>query len=103
MSKLILFYVPNKSKLDAKKLAKHLLEKHLIGCANIFPISSMYWWQDKIEEGNEVVLIAKTTQEKASETEKAIKKIHPYSTPCIIKIKTEVNKEYFEWIKSELS
>ncbi|MEW5805687.1 MAG: divalent cation tolerance protein CutA [Patescibacteria group bacterium] len=39
MNKLIFLYITNDSVDGAKKIARHLLEKRMIGCANIFPIS----------------------------------------------------------------
>jgi len=74
----------------------------MIGCANIFPVNAMYWWEGKIEDGNEVVLIVKTTQERVEKVRKEIAKIHPFDTPCIIKIDVNPNEKYLHWIKSEL-
>jgi periplasmic divalent cation tolerance protein len=63
MIKFVFIYITNPTKEEAKKIAKHLLEKKLIGCANIFgPINSIYNWQDKIIYETEFVLIAKTSE-----------------------------------------
>ena len=59
----IFIYITNPTKDEAKMIAKHLLEKKLIACANIFPINSLYWWKDKIADENEFALIVKTTEE----------------------------------------
>ena len=100
--KIVLVYIPNSSKDEADKLAKHLLERRLIGCANIFPISSMYWWKGKITNDNEVVLIAKTTEVKFEEVKAEVEKVHPYDTPCILRISADVTASYFDWLNSEL-
>lgn len=102
MKNLVFLYVTNSSIENAKNLAKHLLEKRLIGCANIFPINSMYWWNDKIESADEVVLIAKTTVEKAELAQNEIESIHPYDIPCVIKLNADPNDKYLEWIKEQL-
>jgi periplasmic divalent cation tolerance protein len=47
MGELAFFYITNPSKEEAKRIAKHLLDKRIIACANIFPIESMYWWDGK--------------------------------------------------------
>ena len=94
-----IFYVVCKNKEEAKKIAKHLLSKKLIACANIFPIESLYWWQNKIIEDKEAVLICKTT-ENFIEVEREIKKIHSYEIPCILNFDVKVNKEYENWAKS---
>ena len=102
MSTLAFLYVTNESVEAAKKIARHLLEKRMIGCANIFPIDTMYWWEDKIEDGNEVVLIVKTTQDRVEKVRNEIARIHPFDTPCIIKIDVDPNEKYLQWIESEL-
>ena len=98
----IFVYVTNPDKKAAKRIAIHLLKKKLIACANIFPIDSAYWWKEKIEETNECVLIAKTKEENWKKVKAEIKKIHPYTTPCITKINVESNKEYENWLKKEV-
>ena len=98
MSELALVYVTNPSREKAEEIAGHLLEKKLIACANIFPVHSMYFWDGKLEKGDESVMIAKTTEDKYKEVEEEIKKVHPYSVPCIIKIPATSNKEYYDYV-----
>ncbi|PIY80916.1 MAG: divalent-cation tolerance protein CutA [Candidatus Pacebacteria bacterium CG_4_10_14_0_8_um_filter_42_14] len=102
MSKLAFIYITNENLDEAKKIARHLLDKRMIGCANIFPITSMYWWKDKIVDGDEFVLIAKTTQNNVEKIRNEVAKIHPFDTPCIIKIDVDPNEKYLKWIESEL-
>ena len=94
-----LIYITCKDKVEAKKISKHLLEKRLIACANIFPIESMYWWKGEIEEANESVIIAKGFDfEKIKEE---TKKVHSYDVPAIIKIEADSNEEYMDWARVE--
>ncbi len=79
-----------------------LLEKRLIACANIFPISSMYWWEEKIQNDNEFVLICKTKDNKYNQIKQEVKKLHSYDTPCILKINAELNEEYENWVNHEI-
>jgi periplasmic divalent cation tolerance protein len=97
---LNIIYITNPDRKTAKKIALRLLKKRLIACANIFPIESVYWWKGKIENAKEVVLILKT-KENFNKIKNEVKKIHPYSIPCIIKFDAEANKEYEEWLKRE--
>jgi len=98
----IFVYITNPTKKEAKKIAKHLLEKRLIACANIFPINSLYWWKGKIVDDNEFVLIAKTSNANFEKVKKEVEKIHSYKTPCIIKIPVSSNKKYLDWLKKEI-
>ncbi len=102
MGDVFFVYITNPSKKEARRIAKHLLEKRLIASANIFPIESMYRWEGKITEGSEYVLLAKTLDEKTKSLEDEVKKIHPYKIPCIAKIQASSNKDFFEWLKGEV-
>lgn len=98
----IIIYITNPDLKTAKKVASHLLKKRLVACANFFPIESAYWWQNKIENSKEVAAIVKTTEKNWAKVKTEVKKIHPYKTPCIIKIAVEANRGYEKWIKSEV-
>ena len=98
----VFIYITNPNEEEARKIAKHLLEKKLIACANIFPINSLYWWQGKIADEKEVVVIAKTLEENFEKVKEEVKKIHSYSIPCIIKIPVSSNKSYFDWLENQV-
>ncbi len=97
----ILIYVTHENEEQAKKITTHLLQKKLIACANFFPINSVYWWKGKIEHSPEIVTILKTKKENWDKVKSEIEQIHPYETPCIMKITVEANKEYEQWISKE--
>ncbi|WP_423792717.1 divalent-cation tolerance protein CutA [Methanocaldococcus indicus] len=96
---MILIYTTFPDLESAKKVVKLLLEKKLIGCANIREHKALYWWEGKIEEDDEIGVIIKTKNEKWEEVKKVIKENHPYSTPLIMKIDVDdVNIEYLKWL-----
>jgi periplasmic divalent cation tolerance protein len=99
--KFILVYVTHKNLKSAKKVAEVLLRKRLIACVNYFPIESAYWWKGKIENSKEIVSLLKTKKENWAKVKKEIEKIHPYETPCIMKLDVESNSDYAKWIKDE--
>jgi len=99
---MILVYITNPTKRVAEKIAKILLEKRLVACANIFEIESFYWWERKIEKAKEFVLIGKTIEKNYKRIKEEVEKIHPYEIPCILKIKAEANEKYLNWLKSEV-
>ena len=100
--KYIFVYITNPTKKEAEKIARHLLEKRLIACANIFPIESFYWWKKKIESGKEFVLIGKTIEKKYQKIIGEVEKNHSYSVPCIVKLPVEFNEKYGKWLIGEL-
>jgi periplasmic divalent cation tolerance protein len=99
---MILVYITNPTKKVAEKIAKILLKKRLIACANIFEIESFYWWQKKIERAKEFVLIGKTTEKNYKKIKMEVEKIHPYEIPCVLKIKAEANEKYLNWLEGEI-
>ena len=99
---MTLVYVTCKDKKEAEKIAIHLLRKRLIACANVFPIKSMYWWQGKIANDKENVIIAKTNNKNFKKVVSEVKKIHSYEIPCILKINATANKEYEGWANKEI-
>jgi periplasmic divalent cation tolerance protein len=95
---MVLVYITCKDEKEARKIAKHLLEKKLIACANFFPINSMYWWENKIQDDKEFLLLAKTADKNYEKVKKEVESIHSYDVPCILKVDTEGNKEYMDWV-----
>jgi len=97
----IIVYVTHKDMKEAEKIASHLLQKKLIACVNYFPIKSSFWWKGEIDNSDEIVTLLKTKTANWSKLKTAIKKIHPYETPCIMKFEVEANDDYEAWINSE--
>ena len=54
-----LVYITCRDNSEAEKISRHLLERRLIACANILPVKSLYWWDGRIVDENEVVIFAK--------------------------------------------
>ena len=99
---MTLIYITCKDEEEAVKISKHLLEKKLVACSNMHPIRSMYWWEGKIQDDNEVVIIAKTIGKNYNKIKGEVSKIHSYDTPCILKIDVEANEAFQEWIDKEV-
>jgi len=95
---MVIIYIPCSNKKEAKSISKALLEKKLIACSNIFPIESMYWWEGKIQEDKETLILAKTKESNFKAIIEEVKKLHSYDLPAIIKLPTECNKEYDDWV-----
>ncbi len=93
-----IIYCPCKNEDEAREIAKRLLDKKLIACANIFNSASLYAWKGKRKETSEWVLVAKTTNAKAKKATTEIKRIHSYDCPAIIVIDAKANKEFETWV-----
>jgi len=99
---MTLIYITCKNEEEAAKISKHLLNKRLIACSNMHPIRSMYWWNNKIEDKKEFVIIAKTKEKNYGKIKEEVKKLHSYGVPCILKIDAEANESYEEWVNKEV-
>lgn len=95
-------YVTAGTEPEAAKIARYLLQKKLIACANIFPVQSLYRWKGKIQEEREIVIILKTVASKANKVKTEIEKIHSYSIPCIIEMSVKPNEKYGKWLEGQL-
>ncbi len=98
----ILVYITHGTEESAKTISNHLIEKKLVACSNIFPITSAYWWKAAVQSENEWVSIVKTVPELWGRLQKEVEKKHPYEVPCIMKLEAEANASYEEWIRDSV-
>ena len=84
----------------AAGIARALVGEMLAGCVNIIPgVRSVYSWQGKIEDEEEVLLIVKTKEELFGKLSGRVKELHPYQTPEIIALPIiEGSPEYISWL-----
>ena len=83
----------------AQNLSKIVLETRLAGCSNIIPGgSSMYYWQDKLECSQEVYILFKTINEKATMLASFIAKHHPYSLPAILSFEANALDNFHQYL-----
>lgn len=103
MTSAVLIYSTFGSKKDAQKMATHLLEKKLVGCAVMLPAKSMYWWKGAIDTAQETILLLKTTKSLVVKAKKELAQKHPYEVPCILDWPTGVSDSYLNWLMESTS
>jgi len=88
------------SEEEAQNIARHLVEHQIAACVNIVPhITSIYRWQNKVEEAREWLLIIKTTAAAFEDIRQAIAQLHSYEVPeCICLAIEDGSANYLEWI-----
>lgn len=103
MERAVFVYITYPSVVEAEQAGRTLVERRLCACVNILPgMISYYWWQDAVERGEEVVMIAKTRSSLAERVSSAVKEMHSYTTPAILVIPLEsVDKGYLAWLMAE--
>jgi periplasmic divalent cation tolerance protein len=99
-----LFYVPCPSREVALDLGKHVVEKRLAACANVWAEhTSVYEWKGLMVEESETLLLLKTTQARAEALATYLEQAHPYEVPCILQLPiAELNEPYLDWLSAQI-
>ena len=86
----------------AVRLAGTLVESGLAACVNIgAPVTSIYRWDNRLEQGSEVTLTIKTTRARYPALEQAIVDGHPYELPEVIAVPITAGLSgYLAWIEA---
>ncbi len=84
----------------AHRLAATLVTGRLAACVNILaPCRSVYRWQGKVEEAQEVPMLIKTTAARYAMLEAAIRAAHPYELPEIVAVPLAHGlPDYLAWV-----
>jgi len=103
MERAVLVYTTWPSLVEAERSGRVLVERRLAACVNILPgMISHYWWQGKLERGEETVALFKTRASLAEPLRQAVKEAHPYETPSIMVMPIEsIDGGYYAWILKE--
>ena len=88
----------------ARTLARAILEARLAACVNIIPsLESHYWWQGKLDQSAEVLMVIKTTKAKLKALENLVMEGHPYDTPEFVAFPaSSVSKKYMAWVRASV-
>ena len=89
----------------ATALAKSLVEAHLAACVQINEgLLSVYRWEGKICEEQEILLSVKTMAHQWEEVCTFIKENHLYDLPEILAFSPEqYDQQYARWVSSEVN
>jgi periplasmic divalent cation tolerance protein len=101
----LLVLITAASREEADDIARSLVEDRLAACVNIVPqVRSLFWWENKLSEEEEVLLIVKTRRPKFSALVIRVKALHSYSVPEIIALPiVEGSASYIQWIDESTS
>jgi|SRR5579871_1421918 len=89
---------------SARKIASELVNRRLAACVNIHgPMTSVYEWQGKLEDGTEYAVFIKTTRENVDAVSDAARALHPYTVPCFLVLPIEnANQDYLDWARGQI-
>jgi len=98
-----MLYITAGSRDEAKKIGHALVEARLAACANVIDgMESVYWWEGKLTEDREAVLIVKTRAELVPAVTARVKALHSYAVPCVVALPIlDGNPDYLKWVAAE--
>lgn len=98
-----LVYVTASSREEALKISRTVVEERLAACANVFqPITSVYWWEGKVQEEGETSFILKTRADLVEALTQRVRALHSYTCPCVVALPIAAgNPAFLSWIENE--
>jgi len=100
----IVVLVTASSKKEAQKIAGSLIKQKLAACVNIVDkIDSIFFWESKVDQAKESLLIIKSKKDKMPKIIKLVKSMHSYKVPEIIALPIiSGDKAYLRWIDASI-
>jgi len=85
---------------EAGRIGQAVVHERLAACANLVPsIASTYWWQGKVEQAGEALLILKTREDLLEALQDRVRVLHSYSVPEVIALPlVGGHPDYLRWI-----
>jgi periplasmic divalent cation tolerance protein len=99
----VVVFVTTSSVGEAERIGQVVVNSRLAACANILQgVRSIFRWNNKVNVESECLIIMKTTLDRFSDLEAAIRQHHSYSVPEIIALPIIAGSiPYLEWITGE--
>lgn len=89
----------------AEDAARSVVESGLAACANILPGAvSVFRWEGATQREAEVVMVLKTTADKAAALSSALAALHPYDTPALVSLQVDAetsSPRFLDWIGAQ--
>ena len=103
MTDYVVVFITAGSLEEARKISDGLLADHLVACCNLVsPVQSLFHWQGKICDEQEVLIVAKTKTELFEKIIPRTKELHSYEVPEIIALPILAGSDsYLSWIEDE--
>ena len=99
----IIVLITAASEEEAARIGHAIVGERLAACVNISrSVRSIYRWQGRIEDQQEVLMIVKTRKVLFERLQERVKELHSYSVPEIIALPIlEGNEQYLNWLGQE--
>ena len=100
MSGIASVYATFPNEEEARRIGRRLVEERIAACVNILgPCHSIYRWQGKVEESQEVAAIFKVAAGQAGILVRRISELHSYDVPAAaVWPIAETSEDYRLWV-----
>ena len=94
-----------KRREEAERVASALLEPRLAACVNLLPgVTSLFWWEGKIDRAEEVLLLVKTRRSLMPALLEQVRAIHSYDVFEAVALPIVAGSpEYLRWLEETTS
>jgi|LGVF01.1.fsa_nt_gb periplasmic divalent cation tolerance protein len=85
-----------------ERIARALVEEHVVACVNLYPIHSIYFWKNEVQLDEEITLMMKVSAEGVERLKQRICESHPYELPefVVLNVDCEASlREYIDFVR----
>ena len=93
------------SAVEARRIARALVEARLAACVNILPgtVTSIYRWKGKVESAQERQLLIKTSRKRLAKLQATVERLHSYEVPEFSALAIAAgSRAYLAWLEESL-
>ncbi len=103
MSEYSVVLITASTREEAQKIGRTLVEERLFACSNLIsPVQSIFHWEGKVNDENEVLIVAKTKTGLSDDIIKRVKELHSYTVPEVLFLPILCGSEdYLNWVDAE--
>ena len=100
-----IIYVTTKDRNAALTIGRFLVQQRLVASVNVVSaMTAIYWWEGRLREGEEALMIAKTREALVDRVVQAIQEQHDFETPCIVVVPIVGGlSAYLDWVTEQTS
>jgi periplasmic divalent cation tolerance protein len=90
---------------EGVNIGRRLVEEHLAACVNVLPgARSIFFWDGRVQEADEAVLLIKTEGERYPALERRILALHSYSVPEVLAVSVATGSAaYRAWLRESVA
>ena len=91
------------SREEALSLGREAVDVRAAACVQVLgPITSVYRWEDEVEETEEFICLMKVPGEGLERLVQFVRERHPYGTPELTAVESAfVDERYLAWARSQ--